>query len=120
MPEGLEKYIGANVAKARKERELTQAQLAETVNTTIETISRIERGISIPSLKTLEKISKALHIHINEILSFECPPIKKSSVKESEKLLAYLKTRKPAEIKMSYRILRNVFDEIERNYQPKK
>ncbi|MBI4690776.1 MAG: helix-turn-helix transcriptional regulator [Nitrospirae bacterium] len=88
----------------------------------METISRIERGVSIPSLKTLEKISRALHVHIKELLDFEYPAIKKSSIKEkeNEKLFAFLRTRKPADIRMCYRILKDIFDQIEKNYQPKK
>lgn len=120
MTKGVEKLIGISIARIRKDRELTQAQLAEIIDTTVETISRFERGVSVPSLKTLEKISKALHVHIKELLDFEYPSFKKPSIKESEKLLAYLQTKRPEEIKMCYRILRNIFEQIEKNYQLKK
>ncbi len=104
----------------RKDRELTQAQLAEMIDTTVETISRLERGVSIPSLRTLVKISRALHIPIKELLDIEPTHVKTASVNESEKLLAYLQTKKPEEIRMCYRILKNIFEQIEKNYQPKR
>ncbi len=120
MSKGVEKLTGISIAKIRKDRELTQAQLAEMIDTTVETVSRFERGVSVPSLKTLEKISKALHVHIRELLDFEYPSQKKPLIKEGEKLLAYLQTKRPEDIKMCYRILRNIFEQIEKNYQPKK
>jgi len=40
MSKGIEKLIGVSVAKIRKGRELTQAQLAEMIDTTVETIKK--------------------------------------------------------------------------------
>jgi len=118
--EGFEKLIGANIAGIRKHRELTQAQLAEMIDTTIETISRLERGITVPSLKTLEKISVALHVHIKELLDFEYPSFKTSSASEIDKLIAYLHTKRPEVIKMCYRMIRSIVEQLEKNFQPKR
>lgn len=118
--EGIEKLIGLSIAKIRKDRELTQAQLAEMIDITVETVSRLERGVSVPSLKTLAKISMALHVHIKELLDFEYPSLKKPSIGEGEKLLAYLQTKRPEDIRMCYRIFKNIFEQIEKNYQPRK
>jgi transcriptional regulator with XRE-family HTH domain len=41
---------------------MTQAQLAERVAVSIETIGKIERGIAAPSFDTAEKIAVALNI----------------------------------------------------------
>jgi len=117
--DSVEKLIGSSIARIRKDRELTQAQLAEMIDTTVETISRLERGVSVPSLKTLEKISKALHVYIKELLDFEYPSLKKPSITEGEKLFAYLQTRRPEDIKMCYRILKTIFEQIEKNYRSK-
>ncbi len=120
MSEDLKKFIGLRIARIRKDRELTQARLAEVIDTSVETVSRLERGISVPSLKTLEKISKALHVHITDLLDFEFPSLKKPSIKEGERLLAYLQTKSIEDIRMCYRILKNIFEQIEKNYQPRK
>ncbi len=120
MSKGIEKFIGSSIARVRKDREMTQAQLAELIDTAVETISRLERGVSIPSLKTLVKISRALHIPIKELLDVETTHVKRASVNESEKLLAYLQTKKPEDIRMCYRILKNIFEQIEKTYQPKR
>lgn len=118
MPVPVEQLIGTQIAGIRKERAITQEQLAEIIDVTAETISRIERGVSIPSLKTLEKISKALHTSLKDLFDFEYrqKPIS-ASEKESAKLLSYLNTKKADDIKMSYNILKKMFEQIENNYR---
>lgn len=56
----LAKMFGRQVKALRRDRSLTQAQLAEVVNLSEEWIRRIERGEGSPSLDTIEMISKAL------------------------------------------------------------
>ncbi|KKM15467.1 hypothetical protein LCGC14_1695770, partial [marine sediment metagenome] len=56
----IEKWIGARITGVRLSRKLTQAQLAEKVDVSVETISRMERGVSFPSLRSLENIAHAL------------------------------------------------------------
>lgn len=118
----IEKQIGAQLARGRRERGLTQAELAELIDVTTETVSRLERGVSIPSLKTIETIGNVLNIHPRDIFDFEyTPKLKVAAVeKETAKLIAFLKTKRITDIKMCYRVLRNVLGEIEKNCQPKK
>lgn len=56
------KILGTNIRQFRKARELTQAQLAENINLSVEMIGKIERGIAAPSLNTIEKIVKELQV----------------------------------------------------------
>ncbi|MGV8049773.1 MAG: helix-turn-helix transcriptional regulator [Anaerolineaceae bacterium] len=51
---------GYQVARLRMLRGLTQAQLAEMVNTRQPSIARLENGTSAPSLSFLTKIAEAL------------------------------------------------------------
>ncbi len=121
MAKTIEKLIGAQIARIRKEREITQERLAAYVNVATETISRLERGVSMPSLITLEKISHALHSPLKDLFDFE-PPKSKGDAFEGEisKLIALLKTRNADDVKMCYRILKIVFEQIEKNYHLKK
>ena len=121
MPDDIEKLIGAQIARIRKEREITQEQLAESVDVATETISRLERGVSIPSLKTLEKITWALHTSLRDLLDFEYPLKPKDIFSEQElaKVITLLKTRSKEDIKMGYQFLKNLFEQIEKNYRPK-
>ena len=121
MPEDVEKLVGAQIARIRKECEITQEQLAESVDVAPETISRLERGVSIPSLKTLEKISWALHTSLTDLLDFEYPLKPKDIFSEQElaKVITLLKTRSKQDINMGYQILKNLFEQIEKNYHAK-
>ena len=53
-------YISYVVSDARKEAGLTQVQLAELTGLDQSDISKIERGVANPSVKTLQRIAKAL------------------------------------------------------------
>jgi transcriptional regulator with XRE-family HTH domain len=122
MTKSVEKLIGAQIAKIRNDREITQERLAELTNVTPETISRLERGVSIPSIKTLEKISQALHTSLKDIFDFEYleEPDKSDAVEnEIARLIASLKTKKANDIKMCYHLLKTIFEQIEKSYSPK-
>lgn len=62
MTTGLRKLFGANLKAFRKNNELTQSELAEKVDKSIDLISQIERGASSPSFETIEDLSKALSV----------------------------------------------------------
>ena len=71
--ERLAKRLGKNVAERRKQLEWTQEQVAERVGVDSETISRFERGVNLPSLLTLEKLSTALRLSVGDLLSKQRP-----------------------------------------------
>ena len=52
--------IGFKIRSAREKKEMTQAELAERVGVDKAYISRVERGITIPSITTFSKIAAAL------------------------------------------------------------
>lgn len=61
------KKIGENVKKLRKQRGLTQEQLADRVRITSTYIGFIEQGQRNPSIKTTDKIARALKVGIEEL-----------------------------------------------------
>lgn len=68
MNNDLKKHIGERVRKARKAKGLTQEQLAEAIDKTVETVSNIERGVKLPGLASLEEIRKALDVKLSELI----------------------------------------------------
>jgi len=58
----LRQAFGANVRNHRKARGLTQEELAERVELSMETIGKIERGVAAPSFDTAEKLALALDV----------------------------------------------------------
>jgi len=61
--------LGKRIAERRKAIDWTQDQLAERVGVDAETISRFERGATVPSLVTLDLIAKALKSRTADFLS---------------------------------------------------
>lgn len=57
-----ESFVGYKIKKIRSERNLTQAELAEKASVSTGLIGQIESGKVEPSIKTLEKISRALSL----------------------------------------------------------
>lgn len=60
---------GRNLQKIRKQRKLTQEQLAELVGCTANTISRIECGSLFPALDTVIALCNALNTNADSILA---------------------------------------------------
>ena len=58
----LQMMFGANVRNHRKAKALTQENLAELVDVSVETISKIERGVAAPTFATAELLAKALGV----------------------------------------------------------
>ena len=77
---------------------LTQLQLADKLSVALETISRMERGASTPSIKTLGRIGHALGIPAHEFLM----PDGGATVKDTaiDELVTMLKIRNIAEIEL--------------------
>lgn len=59
--------IGKRVAQLRKERSVTQEQLAEKAGLDRMTIAFIENGLRWPRQKTVEKLAKALRVSVDDL-----------------------------------------------------
>lgn len=65
----LGKRLGKRIADRRKAIAWTQNQLAERLGVDAETISRFERGVTVPSLVTLDQLAKVLKSRTADLLS---------------------------------------------------
>lgn len=82
--------LGRNLAAKRKELGLNQEQLAESIGVEPETISRFERGATLPSLVTLAKLAEFLGIQISELLEEDLPKVVDEAIVIST-LISHLK-----------------------------
>lgn len=62
------KVLGNNIRAERKRQLLTLEQLAEQVGITDNFLGKIERGDSMPSLSTIDRIAQSLHVSIDFLL----------------------------------------------------
>lgn len=60
--------IGENIKKVRLKNNLTQRQLAKKLNITDKAISKWERGISLPNIEMLKKLSDTLNVNIETFI----------------------------------------------------
>jgi transcriptional regulator with XRE-family HTH domain len=91
--------ITAELRRARLAREWTQEDLAERMSVAVETVSNIERGAAIPSLRTLLALAEVLDIDLGSIFSVPIKGQRKISPERArreaklQKLLAALDDR---------------------------
>lgn len=62
---------GKFIAKLRKEKNMTQEQLAEKMGVSINAVSKWERGLSFPDVSLYKKLCKELGINIEELINGE-------------------------------------------------
>lgn len=68
MRKGNIKFLGEKIKKYRKNRDLTQVQLAVAISISSSYVSAIEQRQRFPSLKVLQKIAKIIKADIKELL----------------------------------------------------
>lgn len=95
--------IGKFIADCRKEKGLTQLQLAEKLNITNRAVSKWETGKSCPDASNMLELCNILGITVNELLSGERITMEEYQ-KKAEENLVELQDKKIKEQKMYKRI----------------
>ena len=80
--------IGKFIAKCRKEKKLTQAQLAEKLDITDRAVSKWETGKSMPDSSIMLELCEILGITVNELLSGEVVDTENYEKRINENLIA--------------------------------
>lgn len=65
------KKFGVFIAQCRKEKKMTQAELAERLHVSDKAISRWERGVGFPDINSIEALAEALEVSIMELMKSE-------------------------------------------------
>jgi transcriptional regulator with XRE-family HTH domain len=89
---------------------LTQGQFAELVDLSEDSVGKIERGVTVPTIDTLFKISKGLKLPITEIISAPRGKTLSKSSKALSEFNAYLKTRSPEDIAFIHSLAIKILD----------
>ena len=92
--------IGKFIAKCRKNKNLTQFQLAEKLNITDRAISKWETGKGMPDSSIMLELCNELGISVNELLSGEIIKIENYNQKAEENLLEMAKKEEMQNKKM--------------------
>ena len=79
--------IGKFIAECRKQKGLTQIQLAEKLSITDKAVSKWERGVAMPDTSIMLELCDILSISVNELLSGEKIDMENNSQKNEQLLL---------------------------------
>lgn len=88
--------IGEFIAKCRKEKELTQQELADKLGVTDKAISKWENGRCLMDISLLKPLSECLDVSIVELINgekFENEDVSKKSGEAVQKTLSYAKKK---------------------------
>lgn len=99
------KLIGRRIKELRKNKGLSQEQLAEKAETSQNYLSRMERGTENPTLDMFIKLAHALEVEIWEMFDFG-HNIRDKEVKD--KIIAFTKSADPEKLRLALKIIRAV------------
>lgn len=110
--------LGENIQRVRKFRGMNQQELADAIGINMQSLSKIERGVNFPTFDTLEKITSALGVTPNELMSGEW---KNTSHMEQE-ILKFLECEERLNVELAHGQHDNDFDSEEewKEYELKK
>ena len=89
--------IGKFIAKRRKEKNLTQMQLAEKLGITDKAVSKWERGIAMPDSSIMLSLCDILNISVNDLLCGEVVTMDNYNKEMENNLLAMIKEKEQAD-----------------------
>ena len=77
--------FGQRLRYLRRQRDLTQEQLAELVGISVEFLSNMERGINAPSFETLEQLAMSLNVSVKDLFDSEVMDAIRTTIKPKAK-----------------------------------
>ena len=89
--------IGKFISEKRKEKGITQSELAEKLNITDRAISKWENGICMPDVGTIPELCELLNITINDLFSGEVVNMKNNEKKLEENLMEMARQKEEAD-----------------------
>ncbi len=89
--------IGKFIADCRKQKNLTQMQLAEKLNITDKAISKWERGIAMPDSSIMLELCDILNISVNDLLCGEVVTMDNYNKEMENKLIEMLRQKEEAD-----------------------
>lgn len=76
------KSIGETIAYLRKEKKMTQSELAEKMNVTDKAVSKWERDLSCPDVNTISKLADVLGVSVEELLKAKKKDYSNTKIKD--------------------------------------
>ena len=79
--------VGQRISEFRKEKNMTQMELADRMNISFQAVSNWERGISMPDISKLPELAEMFGVTIGELLGEHSELIEKAASEELDEYL---------------------------------
>ena len=86
--------LGMMIASLRKEKGMTQLELAEKMGVTDKAVSKWERDLSCPDVSTIPKLAELFGVSVDELMQVKTEPKTNAEIKDSGKLEDVMKKLK--------------------------
>lgn len=103
------KEIAKRIREIRTSMRLTQSQFSELVDLSEDSIGKIERGVTEPTITTLKRIADAVKAPLSELLG-ETHPKEKIQNKAIDNLVKYLRTKPANDVKLVHEIALKILE----------
>ena len=80
--------MGAMITALRKERGMTQAQLAEQMNVTDKAVSKWERDLSCPDVSSLPRLAETLGVSVDELMQSKIQPAETDQPRKFDEMVS--------------------------------
>lgn len=108
--------IGNKISEARKEKNLSQAQLAKTLSVSSQAVGKWERGESMPDIITFNRLAEVLGVDLNYFSDSFQPESNKDESAESLNKSVESLTESPADLPMGTEKKKRSWDMSEGNW----
>ena len=95
--------LGARIRAFRRACGMTQEQLAEAIERTPEAISNIERGQSLPSLDTLERLANSMNVSLSDFFADKDEGMSARRIEHEVRLRTIAKSLSDEDLEISVR-----------------
>lgn len=103
----LKQELGEKIKRIRKQRGLTQEQLAEMIDISSRNLCNIELGINFPKAETLEKILKTLNISTQQLFANNHIKTQDELIEGINQFINKIKLN-PQNLELIYKILQSI------------
>lgn len=79
------KSMGTIISTLRKEKGMTQKELADKLNITDKAVSKWERDVALPDTATIPKLAEILEVSVEELMNGKTTPV--SEQKNAERII---------------------------------
>ena len=93
--------LGLRLKAIRKEKKLTQDELAARISRSVDALSNIERGKSLPSFNTIDRLSRVLDVPLKSLFDFEAAPVPHRKAQLLEELQALARGLSEADLQVA-------------------